>query len=85
MRVTENGMWTPNGAFKVNQSDLQHTPLISDDEIKGFDFTTNQLLLNENACSYFGMTKKIKDYHQDSQLVLTIDNKPFLSFISKVQ
>ncbi|GAL76432.1 hypothetical protein JCM19275_1174 [Nonlabens ulvanivorans] len=53
-------MWTPNGAFKVNQSDLQHTPLISDDEIKGFDFTTNQLLLNENACSYFGMTKKLK-------------------------
>ncbi|EAS20286.1 hypothetical protein BBFL7_01168 [Flavobacteria bacterium BBFL7] len=80
LRTTEDGNWTPNGAFKAIQSDLQQTPLISDDEIIGFDFTTNQLLLNKNACSYFGMTKKIKDYHQDSQLVLTIDKKPFLSF-----
>nr|WP_208974728.1 hypothetical protein [Nonlabens ulvanivorans] len=60
LRTTEDGNWTPNGAFKAIQSDLQQTPLISDDEIIGFDFTTNQLLLNKNACSYFGMTKKSK-------------------------
>lgn len=80
MRVTEDGNWTPNGNFKVSKADLQEIPLVSSQDIKGFDFKNNQLVLSSNACYYFGIINTINDGYPDTQLVLTIDKKPILNF-----
>ncbi|WOI21969.1 hypothetical protein [Nonlabens ulvanivorans] len=80
LRVTDDRKWTPNGTFNSSQIDLRKKPLITNEQIKGFDFTSDELILDEKACEYFGIIKKINDSYSDTQLVLTIDRKPILNF-----
>lgn len=69
-----------NGDFAASSLDLREKPLISNEQIKGFDFTTSEIILNEQACEFFGIIKKINDPFMDVQLVLTRDRKPILNF-----
>nr|WP_042293335.1 hypothetical protein [Nonlabens ulvanivorans] len=57
-RTTDDNNLIINGDFRATSEDLNRTPLISNEQIKGYDFTTNELIVDEEACEYFTIIKK---------------------------
>jgi hypothetical protein len=80
MRMTDDSLWTPNGAFRVPSTDLKEAPLVTNEQIIGFNFKTGELDLTKEACTNFTMVKTIKDPFPDVQLVITANKKPILNF-----
>lgn len=66
-----------NGGFKATTADLKDEPLITNNEIKGYDFYSNSIIVDSSA-----VTKLNKDYRyrRAKQLVLTYDRKVILNF-----
>ncbi|PQJ31082.1 hypothetical protein BST92_03695 [Nonlabens arenilitoris] len=80
IRRTADGNWTPNGGFTAESGDLKSTPIISNEQILGFDFIKAELFLKEEACNLLSAPNKLKDDHSDVQLVITSNKEPIMYF-----
>src|SRR5690606_13013144 len=61
------------GDFSFSLSDLENVPIITNDEIQGFDFKNSQILLKDTAI------KKLSDLNNFHQFVILANNKPILN------
>lgn len=76
-RISEKFGLTANGAFKATTEDLKNLPLITDQEIKGFDFTFNSIVTDSTVW------KKLKEgtsLVRARQLALTSNQKVIMTF-----
>lgn len=76
-RYSEQFGITANGGFKATTADLKDEPLVTDNEIKGFDFTFNSIVIDSTVLN------KLKDGHSKvraKQFALTSNRKVIMSF-----
>lgn len=61
------------GDFNFSISDLEEIPIITNNEIQGFDFKKSQILLKDSAI------KKLSDLSNFHQFVILVNKKPILN------
>ncbi|PRX15693.1 hypothetical protein LY02_00916 [Nonlabens ulvanivorans] len=66
-----------NGAFKASVKDLKEKPLITNKQIRGYDFSSNSIVLDSTATTKLNTDFK---YRRAKQLVLTYNKNIILNF-----